>query len=378
MSILGTQRYLASTAAHLAATSAVRNLPSARNQNSSPFSLAIPSHRWPSTFSPHHKMWTASLSRPQERHFGLIERPASTSVHEEGSLTGLGLKAAALALLVKGLGDTVSAEEENSPEDNSVEILTHFVAMTIQIAKWNSRDSSLESIWPAIVKELPWHTRLLVSKCKRAEDIRWWLNHSPIKELVGSISSLDLSGHSLLVLPPEMEKLTGLTSLNLNNNALLAIDVLCSLTQLKELSLKKNYLTMIAEDIGKLAQLNQLDLSQNQLTAIPESIGALTQLEVLDLSKNQLSSLPKTIGNLSSLVELDISNNALSSIPEELGKLSQLQRFFLWGGNMHMQVPDAVLQLSCLKRLEYDYEKPDQATLNKWEREDSWANVGKP
>ncbi|MBS9462852.1 hypothetical protein KIM67_10550 [Flagellimonas sp. 389] len=112
------------------------------------------------------------------------------------------------------------------------------------------------------------------------------------------------------------------------------------LTNLENLSLKKNSLTLLPPEIGNLTSLQILDLDENSLTSLPPEIGNLTSLVDLSLFKNSLTSLPSEIGNLTNLVDLSASGNSLTSIPSEIGNLTNLVLLFLTENSLTSLPPE--------------------------------------
>jgi len=133
-----------------------------------------------------------------------------------------------------------------------------------------------------------------------------------IPESIGTFSPglrhLDLSNNSLISpLPDTLGQLSNLTYLFLGENDFSRHkfpDFLFSLTNLKELSMKKNKLIgTIPSKIRTLPSLNLLDLHMNQLVGpVPKELGLLTGLNVLLLNRNKLSGrLPSSLKNLTTL-----------------------------------------------------------------------------
>jgi hypothetical protein len=110
---------------------------------------------------------------------------------------------------------------------------------------------------------------------------------------------LDLSGHELTSLPPEITQLTNLQTLRLSVNRL----------------------TSLPPEITQLTNLQTLDLSINQLTSLPPEITQLTNLQTLDLSINHLASLPPEITQLANLQSLNLNFNQLTTLPPKLAPL---------------------------------------------------------
>ena len=92
------------------------------------------------------------------------------------------------------------------------------------------------------------------------------------------------------------------------------------------LSLRKNNISVVPNDIAQLSQLKRLDLSENQLYSIPAEIGFLTRLEVLQLASNHISALPRTLGKLFNLQILDIKANRITELPHFFTRLVGLLR----------------------------------------------------
>ena len=130
-------------------------------------------------------------------------------------------------------------------------------------------------------------------------------------------------------MPPEITKLTNLTSLDLSSNQLTSVPPeITKLTNLTSLDLSGNQLTSLPPEITKLTNLTSLDLSGNQLTSLPPEITKLTNLTSLDLSDNQLTSLPPEITKLTNLTYLDLSENQLPIPPETLANPKDVKAIF--------------------------------------------------
>ena len=169
--------------------------------------------------------------------------------------------------------------------------------------------------------------------------------------LKDGVTEVDLSNKGLTRLPPEIGKLSQLTSLYLSGNQLSQLPTeIGQLRQLKRLSLEWNQLSDLPAKIGQLGQLRTLYLSRNRLRQLPAEIGQLRQLTTLDLSWNKLSQLPAEIGQLCQLTTLNLSKNKLSQLPPEIGQLSQLTTLYL-SRNKLSQLPAEIGQLRQLTSL---------------------------
>ncbi|MDE2752657.1 MAG: Ig-like domain-containing protein, partial [Gemmatimonadota bacterium] len=206
-----------------------------------------------------------------------------------------------------------------------------------------------------------------------------WLTEAPLGEWFGvdvndfgRVTGLDLGGQWVLqqdgtrrvvsqglagAIPPEIEELTSLESLDLWGNELAdAIPPeLGNLASLRWLNLSWNKLTgTIPEELGDLADLEHLNLYFNRLSSqIPRELGGLAKLERLSLGSNQLEgSIPPELGNLDGLRELWLWGNQLTgSIPPELGNLANLRRLDLSSNELTGTIPRNFLQLRSLTSL---------------------------
>ena len=175
-------------------------------------------------------------------------------------------------------------------------------------------------------------------------------------------TTLDLAGHGLSELPPEIGKLTNLKTLVLgrwdkenseilSNNLRTLPDEIGQLTELRSLFLYDNQFAELPEAIGKLSELRSLHLSCNQLKELPEFLGQLTNLRSLHLSCNQLKELPEFLGQLTNLRSLDLSGNQLREVPSVVETLTSLQNLNLWD-NKISQLPSWIHKLTTLETLD--------------------------
>ena len=69
------------------------------------------------------------------------------------------------------------------------------------------------------------------------------------------------------------------------------------------------------EVFAGLSQLKQLCLNDNEISLLPSSVSELVSLEILELQNNQLNVLPWQLGMLTSLKKLKLGGNPLARIP---------------------------------------------------------------
>ncbi|KAG2491761.1 hypothetical protein HYH03_009922 [Edaphochlamys debaryana] len=88
-------------------------------------------------------------------------------------------------------------------------------------------------------------------------------------------------------------------------------------TAIDRLSLQRNQLTEVPEEIGLMVNLEHLWLFGNQLTRLPEALGSLPKLSKLWAGYNLLTELPASLGRCSLLTDLYVADNRLRSFPVE-------------------------------------------------------------
>lgn len=109
------------------------------------------------------------------------------------------------------------------------------------------------------------------------------------------ITSLDLDSMGINTLPKEIGKL-----------------------RLTSLTLSRNNLTYVPEELFDLTRLDYLDLSGNKLTSISESIFRLHECSNLDIGENELTSLPNSIVNMENLENVYLNYNHLIHLPAHI------------------------------------------------------------
>ena len=167
------------------------------------------------------------------------------------------------------------------------------------------------------------------------------------KALENRSETVILHGLGLTAVPPEIGKLSNLTSLYLSHNKL----------------------TSLPPEIGKLSKLTHLEITGNQLRTLPPQIGDLHNLRILELACNQLMYLPRQMGKLSELNTLNIRNNQLFRLPVSLRGLKRLKHLHL-ANNPDLIYPPAemVSGHGWLNTLDYIKDHYDHTPLTTFEK----------
>ncbi len=79
------------------------------------------------------------------------------------------------------------------------------------------------------------------------------------------------------------------------------------------------------KEICTLRQLKSLTLGVCNIDALPEEISKMKSLEALGIRVNNLSSLPRGIEELDSLKLIDMANNDFHEIPKEVLQMKRLE-----------------------------------------------------
>ncbi len=89
----------------------------------------------------------------------------------------------------------------------------------------------------------------------------------------------------------------------------------------KIMDLRNQELTEIPDFIWNFTQLEELYLDFNKISIITEKIISLSNLKILSISSNRITILPKNIGDMINLQKLNLNNNFLITLPSSIGKL---------------------------------------------------------
>ncbi|MEC5174335.1 leucine-rich repeat domain-containing protein [Chryseobacterium nepalense] len=102
-----------------------------------------------------------------------------------------------------------------------------------------------------------------------------------------------------------------------------------NLKNLETLSLGRNLMSELPEEIGYLNMVNDIWLSDNVLTTLPNGFSKLQNLKTLNLSNNAFKVFPKELYKISNLKRLDIYKNQISQIPAGIGSMTGLTGLFI-------------------------------------------------
>lgn len=151
-------------------------------------------------------------------------------------------------------------------------------------------------------------------------------------ELADTLEALEISGHALTTLPPQLARLQKLRVLFASFNQLSAVPpVLGDLPALSQLGLRGNRIAQF-DDAAVPPRLRWLTLTDNALTQLPSALGHAPLLEKVGLAGNQLASLPESLAQAPRLALLRLSANALPALPGWLSQMPSLA-WLGWGGN---------------------------------------------
>ncbi|KAK2573526.1 Leucine-rich repeat-containing protein 58 [Acropora cervicornis] len=144
------------------------------------------------------------------------------------------------------------------------------------------------------------------------------------------LRSFVAKNNNLEDLPKEFSQLLALEHLNLSGNRFESFfPQMFELVSLKSLLFGGNRVDVIPQDIQNLQRLEILYLGGNQLSSVPNELGTLRRLRALNLCDNKIESLPSTLVKLTHLQSLHLHNNRLTTLPVELVKLRNLEELSL-------------------------------------------------
>jgi len=127
------------------------------------------------------------------------------------------------------------------------------------------------------------------------------------------------------IIPKEVLRLTELTELWLDNNAISELPAaIGELKTLLVLSLNNNRLATLHPELCSLVNLKRLYLRGNKLEALPNLMGQLLRLQEVDCSKNRFAVFPEVVTSMLRLVQMNFSENFLKTLSTGLRSLKLL------------------------------------------------------
>ena len=121
-------------------------------------------------------------------------------------------------------------------------------------------------------------------------------------------------------------------SLYLTHSSNINWELLKKCLHLKHLTILHSEIYTIHESILRLPSLTSLDLSDNSITNLPEFFNE--NLRHLSISRNNISKIDNDLSSLSKLVSLSLEGNKLTVIPQGINNLSNLRGLNLNRNNL--------------------------------------------
>ncbi len=146
-----------------------------------------------------------------------------------------------------------------------------------------------------------------------------------------TLNTLDLADLELSALPPELTFFPALERLELQGNRLHNADLsaLCTLPNLKYISLGNNQLQRFPDELLCLSSLRELNLVNNAIPELPPDLDRLAGLELLNLTGNRLQTLPPALSRLPKLRILVLADNPLQSFSLDWLQSPDFQELYL-------------------------------------------------
>lgn len=130
------------------------------------------------------------------------------------------------------------------------------------------------------------------------------------------------------------------------------------------LSLSREGLKEIPEEILVFKNLKGLDLSNNKLDSLPNTF-IFHQLETLNLTNNKFRVFPPAICKNTGLTKLLMGKNYLSEIPECISQLYNLETLDIWF-NVITVLPESLTQLNKLRSMDIRGMNYSEEFQEKW------------
>lgn len=165
---------------------------------------------------------------------------------------------------------------------------------------------------------------------------------------------LNISRNNLKELPPSINKLANLIDLDITYNELSTLPDIANLIKLEKLSLARNQIKKLPDNLFKSTSLKMLDLSHNRCLELPDDAFALENLLELNVSYSPLPKIPNWVFNCKNLQTLDLSNTQLFKLENFINNLKKLKDLNLIG-NFLKELPEEICELDELKYLHLDH-----------------------
>jgi Leucine-rich repeat (LRR) protein len=151
-----------------------------------------------------------------------------------------------------------------------------------------------------------------------------WTRMNPLIGHLSSLQTLIVSGNSLQALPETLDYLTDLKFLDVSKNSISVLpECLGKLKHIEVLELSENKISSLLP-LAPLTTLLTLNANGNQISDISMlNFEGLSRLETLSLARNKLIELPNEIGQLQQLAILNISDNEVVELPSGMSDLKE-------------------------------------------------------
>ncbi|EFA86681.1 leucine-rich repeat-containing protein [Heterostelium album PN500] len=138
------------------------------------------------------------------------------------------------------------------------------------------------------------------------------------------VEEITFSTNFFSMVPPYLELIKTLTSLNFSRNKLnrFPIEVFSHLPNLSHITLDKNSISSLPDDIDKCKNLQYISMKHNTVDSLPASFCNLTKLKSIDFTHNKIRSLPNDFGKLTNLKSIWLSCNYIQHLPSMISMVN--------------------------------------------------------
>lgn len=172
----------------------------------------------------------------------------------------------------------------------------------------------------------------------------------------------------LTFLPPEITRLTKVSSISLLDNKLSSLpNDFFTLKTLTKLTLNDNIISQLPEPTQELQNLTEFFMINNRLANIPRNIKMLVNLQMLYLGQNRLNEIPEDLCILKNLKKLHVGDNNLTELPSNIDMLENLIMLTAWGNKL-ASLPASIVNLKYLSQLylngnQFQSEPPELSSI---------------